>query len=124
MDGTLQNDIPTLPNLDNTRYENIFKLYLAEKGADSSYYYYNIINKVSIPNDIDPNLVSHISLNRKLPWTTLSYKLYGTTHLWWLIFLLNTPKNVFYADAGITYKYFLPSYIDDVLNNIVSQVNA
>lgn len=124
MDGTLQNDISTLPNLDNNRYENIFKLYIADKGANSMYYYYNITNKVSIPQDIDPNLISNITLNRKLPWTTFSFKLYGTTHLWWLLFLLNTPKNIFYADAGVTYKYFLPSYIDDVLNNIISQVNA
>lgn len=124
MDGTLQNDIPTLPHLDKNRYENIFKLYTADKGTNSTYYFYNMLNKISIPDDIDPTLISHITLNRKLPWTTFAYKLYSTTHLWWLLFLLNKPKNIFYAEAGVTYTYFLPSRIDDVLNNIISQVNT
>jgi hypothetical protein len=123
MTGQLQQDILILPNLDNTRYENIFKIYTVEKDKNSSYYYYNILNKVIIPDNIDQSLLGTIKLNRKLPWTTLSYKLYNTTYLWWLIVLLNKPKNIFYADAGIQYKYILQSNIDGLMADIIQQAD-
>lgn len=122
MSGTLQKNIANLPSLDNLRYENIFKVYTVEKGPRDSYYFYNITNRVSIPDNIDQTLLDTISLNKKLPWTTFSYQLYGTISLWWLLFLLNKPKNIFYAEAGKQYKYFLPSYIDTIINNILEQV--
>ena len=123
MTGQLQKEILTLPNLDKTRYENIFKLYTVEKDNNSSYYYYNILNKVVIPDSIDQSLLGTIDLDRKLPWTTLSYKLYNTTQLWWLIVLLNKPSNIFYASAGTQYKYILQSNIDGILTDIIQQVD-
>ena len=123
MTGQLQKEILTLPNLDRTRYENIFKLYTVEKDSNSSYYYYNILNKVVIPDSIDQSLLGTIDLDRKLPWTTLSYKIYNTTHLWWLIVLLNKPSNIFYADAGTQYKYILQSNIDGILTDIIQQAD-
>ena len=123
MIGQLQKEILTLPNLDRTRYENIFKLYTVEKDSNSSYYYYNILNKVVIPDSIDQSLLGTIDLDRKLPWTTLSYKIYNTTHLWWLIVLLNKPSNIFYADAGTQYKYILQSNIDGILTDIIQQAD-
>lgn len=123
MTGQLQQEILILPNLDNTRYENIFKLYTVEKDKNSSYYYYNILNKVIIPDNIDQSLLGTINLDRKLPWTTLSYKIYNTTYLWWLIVLLNKPKNIFYADAGIQYKYILQPNIDGLMTDIIQQAN-
>ena len=123
MTGQLQQEILILPNLDNTRYENIFKLYTVEKDKNSSYYYYNILNKVIIPDNIDQSLLGTINLDRKLPWTTLSYKIYNTTYLWWLIVLLNKPKNIFYADAGIQYKYILQPNIDGLMADIIQQAD-
>jgi len=124
MNGLPQNDIPTLEKLDNTRYENIFNVYTTNKTATDVYYFYNILNKVNIPTDIDPTLIGAFTLNRKLPWTTFSYKLYGTTNLWWLLFLINKPKNIFYAEPGIAYKYFYPDNIDSIINSVLSQVNV
>ena len=123
MTGQLQKEILILPNLDRTRYENIFKLYTVEKDSNSSYYYYNILNKVIIPDSIDQSLLGTIDLDRKLPWTTLSYKLYNTTQLWWLIVLLNKPSNIFYASAGTQYKYILQSNIDGILTDIIQQAD-
>ena len=123
MTGQLQKEILTLPNLDKTRYENIFKLYTVEKDNNSSYYYYNILNKVVIPDSIDQSLLGTIDLDRKLPWTTLSYKLYNTTQLWWLIVLLNKPSNIFYASASTQYKYILQSNIDGILTDIIQQAD-
>jgi len=122
MSGNLQKNISNLPALDTTRYENIFKVHIVENGPRDSYYFYNILNKVTIPDNIDQTLLGTISLSKKLPWTTLSYQLYGTISLWWLIFLLNKPKNIFYAESGNQYKYFLPVYVDSIINNILGQV--
>ena len=123
MNGLSQNNISTLEKLDNTRYENIFNIYITNKSDKDMYYFYNILNKVTIPADVDPNLIGTITLNRKLPWTTFSYKLYDTTNLWWLIFLLNKPKNIFYAEPGVSYKYFYPDNIDSIINSVLDQVN-
>ena len=55
---------------------------------------------------------------------TLSFKLYGTIDLWWLIFLINKPKDIFLARSGESYKYIKPRFIDSVLTNIEQQINA
>lgn len=119
--GAYQNQINDLPALSIERYESIFKIYNIVD-TNSNYYYYNILNKINIPDDIDENLLSTISLNLKIPWTILSHKLYKTQHLWWLIFLLNKPKNIFYAESGIEYKYVLPENIEIILDAIEGQL--
>lgn len=119
--GAYQNQINDLPALSIERYESIFKIYNIVD-TNSNYYYYNILNKINIPDDIDENLLSTISLNLKIPWTILSHKLYKTQHLWWLIFLLNKPKNIFYAESGIDYKYVLPENIEIILDAIEGQL--
>jgi hypothetical protein len=122
--GLRQDDIPTLPDLEQDRYENIFNIYTTKAGTDNLYYYYNILNKVQIPNSLDQRIFDTKKLNRKLPWTTFSYQLYETMNLWWLIFLINKPKNIFIADAGIEYKYIRREYIDEVITSILSQINV
>jgi len=120
--GNYQNQIDDLPSISTERYENIFKIYNVDD-VNSNYRFYNILNKVTIPDDIDENIIGTISLNTKVPWTILSHKLYNTQFLWWLIFLLNKPKNIFYADSGIEYKYILPQNVNNVLDTIESQLN-
>ena len=90
---------------------------------NSSYYFYNILNKVNIPSTLDEGLLDKITLTRKMPWTTLSHNLYGTMYLWWLIFIINSPDNIFVADAGVEFKYIKPEYIDMVLTSIEQQLN-
>ena len=120
--GVYQNQINDLQSISNERYENIFKIYNVD-GTSSNYRFYNILNKIAIPDDIDESIIGTINLNVKVPWTILSYKLYRTQFLWWLLFLLNKPKNIFYADSGIEYKYILPENINSVLDAIESQLN-
>jgi len=119
--GDYQNDINSLPSITRERYENIFKIFNVKTDEDD-YFFYNILNKINIPADIDENILGTIDLNAKIPWTILSHKLYGTQFLWWLIFLLNKPKNIFYAESSITYKYILPENVEDVLNSIANQL--
>lgn len=121
--GNSQNSISDLPSLDIERYENIFKIFTTSKTKDSEYYFYNILNKILIPTQLNEEIIGTIELNTRLPWTTLSYKIYNTQFLWWLIFLINKPKNIFYADSGLEYKYILPNYVGLVLDNIQSQIS-
>lgn len=123
MTGLLQKDITQLPILEKARYENIFKVHTIDKGLKDKYYFYNILNKVTIPDNLDKELIESITLNKKLPWTTFSFQLYGTIQLWWLIVILNKPKNIFYAEPGVIYKYFKQSNIDAILGNILEQVD-
>jgi hypothetical protein len=50
----------------------------------------------------------------------LSFELYGTIDLWWVIYLLNKPKYIFKAKAGTTYKYVKPDFISDVLQQMTT----
>ena len=92
-----------------------------ENGTNT--YFYNILNKVQIPSNLDKTIVGNITPTSNMPWTTLSYKLYGSIFLWWLIFLLNKPEDIFTVKSGVTYMYILPEYIDDVITSIQSQLS-
>ena len=83
-----QNNIKDLPSLDDTRYENIFKLAKSDK-----YFFYNIIKKVSIPDDIQSEIYIEYRINSARPWTSLSHEIYGNQDLWWLICLTNKIYN-------------------------------
>ena len=60
-----QNNITELPSLDETRYENIFKLAKSDK-----FFFFNIIKKLSIPDDIQSEVYIEMRVNSKQPWTT------------------------------------------------------
>jgi len=120
MDGQYQNNIDELPNLEDYRYENIFKIY--QKG-DKDFYYYNILKKIEIPDDVSGDLISNVKLDRNIPLTTLSYNLYGTTYLWWLILIVNKTQNpVKNLPAGYDIKYVKKNYISVVMSSITNQL--
>jgi hypothetical protein len=78
---TNQNDISDLPSLSEYNIETIYTII-----KDSEYgYYYNILNKLSFPDNPDEQLFDYYVPNGKEGWTTISYKNYGTIKLWWLI---------------------------------------
>ncbi|NBP17011.1 hypothetical protein EBU95_21980 [bacterium] len=117
MKAKKQNDINELPKLSNLRYENIFRVY-TDSTNKKQFYYYNITNKVSIPSQIDSNLLDTIKIDRKTAWTTLSYAIYGSIYLWYLIYILNNTQNRFYVNAGETIVYIKPEYLNTVVNTL------
>jgi len=120
MDGQYQNNIDELPALEDYRYENIFKVY---QTGDKDFYYYNILNKIEIPEDMSGGLISSVKLDRNIPLTTLSYNLYGTTHLWWLILIVNKIQNpVKDLPCGYDVKYVKKNFIKTVISSITSQL--
>lgn len=116
-----QKDISQLPNIPRDRYENIFNVYTANKD-DSKYYYYNILKKISIDTEnIDPNVFKYIQVNRRLPWTSISYQEYKTQYLWWLILLTNNIVNpVILPEIGDVLRIVRPEYIKEIINQVNS----
>ena len=109
-----QNNITGLPSLDDTRYENIFKVAKSDK-----FFFFNIIKKISIPDDIQSEVYIEVRVNSKQPWTTLSNRIYGNQNLWWLICLTNKIYNpINNPEVGQVYKVIKPEYISTILQEI------
>jgi hypothetical protein len=104
--GKYQDDIEALEPLPLTRYERIFRIYTEGKNG-KQFYFYNILNKIEFPDNIDPMLLDLYTVKSREPLTTTSYNLYGDIESWWMIYLLNKPllKNKFYAEGGMQLKY-------------------
>lgn len=117
MPGEYQNNIASLPSLTDYRYENIFKMYQQGDGG----YYYNILNKVTIPDNIDKSVYYTTIINERTPWTTVSYTAYGTIDLWWLIVILNKIKDPTQVPSG-TIKILKPEYIRPVISEILNNL--
>lgn len=124
MDGKYQNDIQELPTLDKDRYENLFRIYNVTD-APNNFYYYNITKNVKIdPDDVDDAYIIKFTADRDIPWTTLSYGLYGSIYLWWLVKLLNPDTDPFIVESGTTLKVIRPEFVEQVLNVISQQVSV
>ena len=117
--GTKQNNIVELNKLSDELYESIFNVNLIEN-KDKSFYFYNTLEKVIFPDFINTEVFDIKTLDTDTSWTNLSYKIYQTISLWWVIFLLNNPTYVFKAKAGSTYKFIKPEYISNVLTQLNS----
>lgn len=119
--GEYQGDINTLPSLGTYKYENIFKLHQDPSGQ----YYYNPLNAVYLPYNMDVSFYYHITLLRPLAWTVISYNEYGTIDLWWLICLTNNIFNpLIYPPNGSNLKIIKPEYLQLIINSINTQANS
>lgn len=113
--GQYQNNIDGLPKLNPTRYENIFKLYK----NDFNQYYYNILNTIQLPEDINPSIYYEINISKKMPWTMISFNEYQTMDLWWLICLTNKINNPLeLADIGQNLKIIRQEFVKFILDEI------
>ena len=103
------------------RYENIFNVY--EHDGEVPYTYYDILTKVSIPSDIDPDYLNKFTIPSEMPWTTISYNIYGTQHLWWLLCLLNNIKNpVKLLEAGSEIIALKEIYLSDIYSTLKTKI--
>ena len=120
MEGDFQNNIRDLEELEVYRYENIFKVY---QTGSKNFYFYNIMKKITLPQDINNQYFFTYVLQKNIPFTALSYQAYGTTQLWWLICIVNDikypqdPKLV-----GTTLKIIKKDYVKSILDSIKSQL--
>jgi hypothetical protein len=114
-----QNDISELSRLARDRYENIFNVYSLQN-QDTKHYFYNILKKITIDtNNIDPDAFKYIKLNRRIPWTAISYQEYETQHLWWLILATNKKLNpLILPQIGDVLRIIRNDYVEEILGQL------
>jgi hypothetical protein len=119
-DQLKQNQILDLPGLDNFRYENLFNVYQNR----SNQYFYNILSKVNFPSNLDSNFFDTYTIpNNNMPYTLISYKLYGSILLWWVICSVNNITNpVFFPQAGTKLKILKPAIVSAVIQQLNNNV--
>lgn len=110
-----QNSISTLPTLTQLRMENLFNVY-----NNGSNYFYNLIGTVNIPEDLSPDTYANYTvMTDYMPWTLISYKVYNTMDLWWLICSTNNIQNPLeFPKAGTVLKVLTPDYVSAILQQI------
>jgi nucleoid-associated protein YgaU len=108
--GKYQDEVPALPKLPLNRYERIFKVYTEGKDG-KQFYFYNILNRMEFPTNIDSGLIDTHIVTARQALTITSYDIYGDIFSWWIIYLLNKDVigNSFFAKGGQQLKYILPS---------------
>jgi len=108
--GKYQNEIKELKKLGLSRYERIFKVFTEAKDG-KEFYFYNILNRMEFPTNIDSNLLDTHVVTARQALTMTSYDVYGDIFSWWIIYLLNKDVigNSFFAEGGQQLKYILPS---------------
>ena len=108
------NEISDLSPLEDTRYENIFKVAQSDK-----YFFYNITKKVTFPEDLSTDIFFQMAPTARMPWTTLAHQVYGDQNLWWLICCVNKIQNpINNPTPGRTYKFIKPTYVSRILVEI------
>ena len=112
-----RNNVRALGKVDLNYYETLFTVYKIDK-----HYVYNILRKVSLPDDtLDDRFFDYITVHSSSPWTLVSNKAYGTIKLWWLICIVNGVWNpVYNAVPGLPIRILKSEYIGDILNRIDS----
>lgn len=118
--GSYQNDTPGLSSLDLTYYERIFKVF-TDNNDGKDFFFYNILKKVSLPDNIDSAYLSFFKVDSPLALTIISDKIYNNIKLWWLIYLVNKDTigdNIFVIPGGTQLKYIRKEILPLVFNQI------
>jgi len=104
--------------LSETKYENIFNLAKSDK-----YYFYNIIKKIAIPDELGTEVFAEKYITSEMPWTTFAHTIYGTQDLWWLICCVNKIQNLTTnPTVGKSYKLIKPELVSGILAEINKQI--
>jgi hypothetical protein len=98
-------------------YSTIFRRYNTTENLP-----FLLLNKrVEFPTDRTLHIYGTRLVDGNTPWTTMSYKIYGTIDYWWILCSLN-PGSVFYANDSDVIYYIKPEYLDVILNSISSNI--
>lgn len=123
--GVYYSQIPNAPSIEEVSYENFFKLHIVEDGT-KEFLFFNILKKINIvekSSELDSTYFDTYIIDVDIPWVTLSYNVYGTLNLWWLLCLANNiqdaTKN---PEVGTYLKVIKPTYVDLVMRLINSQL--
>jgi|688.fasta_scaffold1464789_2 hypothetical protein len=115
-----QNSIQDLPKLRNDDYANILNVHI----DDSNRYYYNLLQTITIPDNLPESFYSFYTVGYGDTWPLISYKAYNTPNLWWLITLVNKITNpVIQPSQGIQIKFLIPRYASLVISQLITSEN-
>ena len=95
--------------------ENMFDLVLDKRKN----YVYNLNKTLYV--SVDPDALPVYVCDHEMHWPLISYKIYGTTRLAWLLWKLNnvTPKDIFKAKQPKDEVKYLPKqYCDSIISDI------
>jgi hypothetical protein len=112
-----QNNITGLPFLSRERYENIFKIHVDDNGR----YFYNILQNIIFPDNLPEGFFDEydVAPGDTLPF--ISYKLFKTIHLWWIICLVNNIDNpTIKLEAGTKLKILK----GDTIKLLIQELNS
>lgn len=111
-----QNNLTELVELDTFRYENLFNVYQNE----NQQYFYNLLAKVNFPEEISDEYYTTFTVNNdSIPYTLISYKVYNTISLWWLICAVNNITNpIDFPAPNTQLKILKTQYVRNVLQSI------
>lgn len=119
--GEFRKNIDDLEAIESGQYDNIFRMFIKDKK-----YYYNILKRVNIDlTTANPEVFEQTKIRFETPWTTISYRAYGTTSLWWLIYLSNpgAVKNPLeLIPGGTPLKVIKPAYLRNILDEIEQEL--
>ena len=87
--------------------------------SDSQYYYNLLSFSVYILDELDPSTYYEIRVDRKMPWTAISYNEYRNIDLWWLIMVVNKIYNPLdFPEQGSKLKILYPEYVKTILTKL------
>jgi nucleoid-associated protein YgaU len=113
----LQNDIDSLPKLELENFENILNIYQDING----YYYYNLLESLVFPDNLPDNYFLDYTVLYEDTWPLISYKVYGSIKLWWLIAYANKVINpITFLKPGTVIKIPKQSVATEILSDLLT----
>lgn len=92
--------------------KDIFNEYETSEGIQ-----FKLLSKnIHFPED-DQTLYEYMYVSENIPWTVLSYIIYGSINYWWVLTQLNMGYP-FYAKKGTTVKYIPNNIIEEIMKHI------
>lgn len=109
--------VPTIPPVGAEYYENILNMY--QSPNEGAYYYFNISKRANFDiSNVDEEFIEYFYLDAPTPLTTLSYRIFGTQHMWWLIVIMNKLNPLDIPPGGTVIVVPKIQYISNILQTI------
>lgn len=111
-----QNQIDELPRLRTENYENIFSVNLDQDNR----YFYNLLQTIKFPDNLPKNFYKTYITKTGDTYPFISYKVYNTPNLWWVITAFNKIDNpIPILEPGVVLN--IPVF--DVVRSILTQTS-
>jgi hypothetical protein len=107
-------------NRSSFSYENFFNVYETDQG----FRFFNILKNISVFSSNNSEIEEEYTADYTDTWYSISYKVYGTLNLWWLVCLYNNVTNPFEKiKARTLIKVLKPDLVGIVISEINKQLS-